>query len=79
MHDLGMDHIFRIWPSLGDLAADLGKPYPTVAAWKHRGSIPARYDLALIRAAKARGRGLTLEQLAHARAGSDFIAPQVSQ
>lgn len=38
-----------------------------------------RYDLALIRAAKARGRELTLEQMAHARAGIELMSPQKAQ
>lgn len=63
-----MEQVFAIWPSLAQLAADLRKPYPTVAAWRQRGSIPAKYDLELIRAASARGRTLTLEDLAQARA-----------
>lgn len=63
-----------MWPTLADLAKDLGKPYPTVAAWKQRGSIPARYDMALISAAKQRGRNLTLEQLARARSVSEDAA-----
>ncbi len=50
-----------------DLAADLGKPYSTVAAWKQRGRIPADYDFDLIEAASARGKVLTLEDLAKAR------------
>ncbi|MWP39405.1 carph-isopro domain-containing protein [Cereibacter azotoformans] len=62
-----MENIFRIWPSLADLAADLSKPYPTVAAWKQRGSIPASYDLDLIAAAGRRGAELTLLDLAQAR------------
>ncbi|MBN8189518.1 hypothetical protein JF540_22795 [Salipiger thiooxidans] len=62
-----MEHIAHIWPTMADLAADLGKPYSTVAAWKQRGSIPAKYDLPLIRAARARGKDLTLEVLAEAR------------
>lgn len=62
-----MEHIFTIWPKMSDLAADLKKPYPTVAAWKQRGSIPAEYDLDLIEAASKRGKTLTLEELASAR------------
>lgn len=62
-----MEHILKIWPRLSDLAADLGCPYPTVAAWKHRGRVPADYDLPLIAAAKCRGHKLTLEQLAKSR------------
>ena len=63
-----MEHILTIWPVLKDLATDLGKPYPTVAAWKARGSIPGEYDLEIIEAAKKRGKKLTLQQLAEYRA-----------
>ena len=62
-----MEHISHIWPRMVDLAHDLGRPYPTVAAWKQRGRIPANYDLDLIAAAHRRGKSLTLEELAHAR------------
>ena len=64
-----MEHIAHVWPSMADLAADIGKPYSTVAAWKQRGRIPADYDFILIEAAKRRGKTLTLEELAMARAG----------
>jgi len=69
-----MEHILTLWPSMAVLAADIGRPYQTVAAWKQRGSIPARYDLDLIRAAKARGKTLTLEQLASARSVPERLA-----
>jgi len=62
-----MKHISRIWPTVAQLAADLGKPYQTVAAWKRRGRIPADHDLDLIAAARKRGAVLTLEDLANAR------------
>lgn len=62
-----MERILRIWPTLAELASDIGKPYPTVASWKQRGSIPARYDRAIITAAKARGCALTFEDMAIAR------------
>lgn len=62
-----MEHIKRIWPRMSDLAADLKKPYPTVAAWMQRGRIPADHDLDLIEAAAKRGHTLTLEQLALSR------------
>lgn len=65
---LRMDQIFALWPSLADLAADLRKPYQTVASWRQRGSIPARYDQDIVRAAAARGKELTFEDLARARA-----------
>lgn len=66
-----MDKIFALWPSLASLAADLGQPYPTVQSWRHRGSIPAKHDLDLVRAARARGGELTLEMIATARAGCE--------
>ena len=62
-----MEQIISLWPSMSDLASDLGKPYSTVTAWKQRGRIPADYDLDLIEAAQKRGHVLTLEQLAIAR------------
>lgn len=62
-----MEHITRIWPTISELAADLGVPYTTAAAWHQRGSFPAKRDLDLIEAAKRRGESLTLEQIAEAR------------
>lgn len=63
----GMEQIFALWPNMSDLAADLGKPYTTVQSWAQRRSIPARFDLDLIEAARKRGVALTLEDLAVAR------------
>lgn len=63
-----MERIFSIWPTLADLAEDLGKPYTTVASWRARGSIPAKYDLALVLAAEKRGHTVTAQELAEARA-----------
>jgi len=62
-----MEHIFSKWPTVAALARDLGKPYPTVAAWAQRKSIPAKYDMALIALATARGEVLTIEEIARAR------------
>lgn len=62
-----MKRIFEIWPSLSDMAEEMAKPYPTVAAWKQRNSIPAKYDHELVRCAKARGVHLTYEQIASER------------
>lgn len=62
-----MEHILHIWPDLKSLADDLGYPYPTVAAWKQRGRIPADHDALLINAAQSRGVVLTFEDLARAR------------
>lgn len=50
-----VDDIIGLWPSMADLGRDLGLPYPTVAAWKQRGSIPVTYWRELVRAAQQRG------------------------
>lgn len=66
-----MEHIFDIWPTLKDMASDLRRPYQTVAAWRARKSIPAKYDADLVRCAKARGETITFEELAQLRAQND--------
>ncbi|RBO54040.1 hypothetical protein DSD19_06140 [Rhodovulum sp. BSW8] len=74
MHSMApMDNIFAIWPSLAEMARDMGEKYPTVAAWKRRG-IPARRDADVIAAARRRGVDLTYEQIGLARAA--FLAPE---
>jgi hypothetical protein len=47
--------LFALWPSDADLGRDIGVPYPTVSAWKQRGSIPTSHWPAIIRAASKRG------------------------
>ena len=69
-----MEQILSMWPTMADLAKDIGKPYSTVAAWKARGKIPADHDYALIEAAEKRGKILTLEKLAQARRGAASFA-----
>lgn len=72
-----MQHISRIWPTMKELADDLGVPYSTAAAWFQRGSFPAKRDLDLIEAAQKRGQTLTLEQIAEARrAGKQPVESQ---
>jgi hypothetical protein len=66
--------IFALWPSDAELARDLGVPYPTISAWKQRGSIPAAYWWHITRAARGRGLGeITADLLArlHARKAND--------
>lgn len=62
-----MKPIFTLWPTTGDLAADLKVPYTTAASWRARGSIPAKYDLDLVEAATRRGKALSLEDIARLR------------
>jgi len=71
-----MDHIKHIWPTVGDLAADLGLPYTTVHSWSVRGRIPSERDFDIIAAAEKRGEKLTFEYLAVARrrAQSEVVA-----
>lgn len=66
-----MKRIFDIWPTLKEMAADLGKPYPTVAAWHARKSIPAKYDAQIINKAKSRGSDISFEDIAIERAQGD--------
>jgi len=66
--------IFAAWPSDAEFGRDIGVPYPTVSAWKQRGSIPAAYWWHIIRAAAQRGHPeITADLLArlHARKASD--------
>lgn len=63
-----MERIFKIWPSLADMARDLGENPITVRHWRRRESIPAKFDTRIIEAAAKRGATVTYEQLAHLRA-----------
>lgn len=74
-----MNHISHIWPTVKDLAGELGLPYTTVHSWSVRGRIPADYDLDLIDAAVRRGHKLTLEQLARARRTQSPKASEAQQ
>lgn len=62
-----MDKIFSLWPTVAELARDIGENPITVRAWRRRRSIPADRDLLLVEAARRRGAALTLEDLAAAR------------
>jgi hypothetical protein len=62
-----MKVIIRLWPTIRDLAEDVGVSTNTALSWSSNGSIPAKYDVALVRAAEVRGIALTYENLAMAR------------
>jgi hypothetical protein len=53
MHNVA-DIIAR-WPSDAEFVRDIGAPYQTVSAWKHRGSIPSAYWRDIVLAARRRG------------------------
>ena len=55
--------IIRSWPSDSAMAEDLGVSQGAVAMWKHRNSIPPRYWVDTVKAAKKRKIKLTLEGL----------------
>ena len=68
--------ICNLWPSDAELARDLQIPYPTVAAWKQRGSIPAGHWRDLVRAAQARNlRQVTTDLLADLHARTNTRSP----
>src|SRR4051812_44470428 len=50
-----VSELFALWPSDADLGRDIGVAYPTVSAWKQRGSIPSAYWRDVVRAAQRRG------------------------
>lgn len=58
-----IDDVFRLWPSLAELARDLGHPYENVVKWKRRQTIPAHAWTDLIRAAERRGHVVTPSDL----------------
>lgn len=75
-----MDEIFGHWPSMAELARDIGANPIAVRHWKLRGSIPADYDLRIVKAAELRSFPVTLETLAHLRASaSGLLPPEPSQ
>jgi hypothetical protein len=57
-------HLIEQWPSLAELAADIGQKPEAVQKWKQRNSVPSVHWLALIDAAKRRGIKLSMETLA---------------
>ena len=46
--------IIQLWPSVEELAADVGVKPLTARGWLQRSSIPARYWTLVLRAAKER-------------------------
>ena len=56
--------------SMSELANRLGKPYGTVAAWKHRGAVPERYWAPIAQVAKADGVDVSYEALSAAAAAA---------
>ncbi|GMG82610.1 hypothetical protein LNKW23_18230 [Paralimibaculum aggregatum] len=61
-----MDDIFDSWPSMAEMARDIGELDVTVRGWRRRGMIPAWAHLRIVEAARARGLDLTFEDIARA-------------
>ncbi len=66
-----MEKIFALWPSVSQMARDLDVPIQTCHAWKRRGSIPSKHDVAIVKHAASNNIVLTYEQVARIRAGED--------
>lgn len=58
-----IDDIFGIWPSLGEMAKDLGQIEDTVYRWKMRGRIPEDVWPTVIEKAAAREQLVTASQI----------------
>lgn len=58
-----MKQLSHIWPTVADLAEELGLPYQTVRSWVVRGIPPKRYA-EIIGAARRKGHVVTFEELA---------------
>lgn len=60
-----LDDLFGMWPTVSDLARDIGRPVQTVASWKARKSVPGSEFVPIASAAKARGiEGVSVEAIA---------------
>lgn len=58
-----IEDIFAIWPSLGEMAEDLGQLEDTVYRWKQRGRIPEDVWPSIIEKAAAREKLVTASQI----------------
>ncbi|MCF6304380.1 MAG: hypothetical protein L3J33_03300 [Rhodobacteraceae bacterium] len=63
-----MNEILELWPSMAELARDLGVKQGIVAGWRRNNSIPAKYDGLIVRHAKTRGIDLSYAKISEARA-----------
>lgn len=62
-----MDYIFKTWPTMADMAREIGADPIAVRHWKRRKSIPGAYDARIVAAAAKRGAVITYEELAKMR------------
>lgn len=74
-----MEHVFALWPTVKDLAGDLNISEITVRHWRRRKNIPSTYDARLVEAAAARGKSLSFETLAMARASKARARPMTNE
>ena len=74
-----MKSIIAMFPSAAALAREIGKNPITVRQWGNRGSIPGKYDVPILSAAKRLNVPLTLEMLAEARSPGKSGNPDEKQ
>jgi hypothetical protein len=65
---IAMKEIIDQFESAAVLAREIGKTASTVRAWGNRDSLPAEFDLAIVRAGRKFGHPITLEMIAGLRA-----------
>jgi hypothetical protein len=78
--------VFKIWPSLGEMAAAMGDKPDTVRKWRAAGRIPEDAWDRLIGAAHSAGRRITAQQIYEFNApmrrrgkGADTVRPSSSR
>ena len=55
--------VIDLWPSIAELARDIGEPYETVRQWRLRDSIPLRAFTRVVRAAARRDFNVSTDDL----------------
>lgn len=62
-HAASFSEIIDLWPSIAELARDIGEPYETVRQWRLRDSIPVRAFTRIVRAAARRDLNVSTDDL----------------
>lgn len=62
-HASSFSEVIDLWPSIAELARDIGEPYETVRQWRLRDSVPVRAFVKITRAAARRDFNVTNDDL----------------
>jgi len=62
-HASSFSEVIDLWPSIAELARDIGEPYETVRQWRLRDSVPSRAFVKITRAAARRDINVTGDDL----------------